>query len=181
MVLEKQNYQWYVIYTRPNSEKKLFESLTDKGIECYLPMRKTLKHWSDRKKWVEEPLFKSYIFVKVSNREFFSALNTNGAIYYVSFNGKAQAIPESQINSIKMFLSQTEREVTLSYERIQKGVNVEVMFGSFKGIQGEVINMYGQSRLIIRLDSMCCSLHVNISKEEVKILEKKKIKQSAIA
>lgn len=170
MILEKQNYKWYALYTRANGEKKLFEYLQEKDIECYLPMRKVLKYWSDRKKWVEEPLFKCYLFVRVCNKDFFNVLNTPGAVYYVSFGGKAQSIPDDQINNIKTFLSQSEEEATLSYERIQRGVSVEVLHGTLKGIKGEVINIYGQTRLLIRIDSLNCSLHVNISREEVKML-----------
>jgi transcriptional antiterminator RfaH len=178
MIIEKQNYQWYAIYTRANGEKKLFDNLQEKNIECYLPMRKVLKYWSDRKKWVEEPLFKCYIFVKVSYREFFNALNTPGAVCYVSFGGRAQSIPEVQISNIKTFLTQTDHEVTLTYERIQKGVTVEVLHGSLKGVKGEVINIFGQTRLLMRIDSMNCSLYANISRDEVRLLEEKSIQKT---
>jgi len=171
MYLEKANYQWYAMYTRANGEKKLLSNLLEKNIECYLPVKKSLKCWSDRKKWVEEPLFRCYLFVKVCYKEFFIALNTPGVVCYVSFGGKAQPIPENQILNIKSFLDQSDHEITLTYERIQKGVNVEVLHGSLKGVIGEVINICGQSRLVMRIDSMNCSLYANISKEEVKILE----------
>jgi len=181
MLSEKQNYQWYAIYTRANAEKKLFDNLQEKKIECYLPTRKVLKVWSDRKKWVEESLFRCYIFVRVSYKEFFTALNTPGVVCYVSFGGKAQAIPDAQINNIKRFLAETEREVTLTYERVQKGQNVEVLHGSLKGIKGEVINICGQNRLLIRIDSMSCGIYANISKEEVKLIEEKnEFKERAI-
>lgn len=171
MILEKQTYHWYAIYTRANGEKKLFDSLQEKNIECYLPTRKVLKIWSDRKKWVEEPLFKCYIFVKVSYKEFFNVLNTPGAVCYISFGGRAQSIPESQITNIRSFLYQCDHEVTLTYERIQKGATVEVLHGSLKGVKGEVANVYGQLRLLIRIESMNCSLYANISKDEVKVIE----------
>ncbi len=173
MMLEKSTYHWYAVYTRANAEKKLFDNLLEKRIECYLPVRKVLKVWSDRKKWVEEPLFKSYLFVRVSNKEFFNVLNTAGAVCYVSFGGRAQSIPTVQIENIKTFLAQREFEITVSHERIQKGVSVEVLFGAFKGVQGEVVNILGQSRILVRIDSMNCSLYANISKEEVLLLEKK--------
>jgi len=182
MMLAKSNYQWYAIYTRANSEKKLYENLCQKNIECYLPVRKVLKYFCDRKKWVEEPLFRSYIFVKVSNKEFFNVLNTTGVVCYISFGGKAQSIPEGQIEAVKKFLNQTESEITVSYERIQKGISVEVLFGSFKGIQGEVVSILGQSRLLIRIDSMNCSIYANIAKEEVMpINEKRVINYKALA
>ena len=177
MTFEKPNYQWYAIYTRANAERKLYNNLKENNIECYLPTRKVQKVWSDRKKFVEEPLFRCYIFVKVSYKEFFAALNTAGVVCYVSFGGKAQAIPESQINNIKTFLAQSEHEVTVSYERIQKGVEVEVLYGSLKGIKGEVINVSGQSRLLIRIDSLNCNLYANISREEVRLLEEVNIQK----
>jgi len=181
MVLEKQNYQWYAIYTRANAEKKLLENLQEKNIEAYLPVRKVLKVWSDRKKWIEEPLFRCYLFVKVSYKEYFNALNTPGVVCYVSFGGRAQSIPEKQISSIKTFLNQYDHEVTLSFERIQKGVMVEVLTGTLKGIKGEVLNVYGQTRLSIRIDSMNCCLQANISKDEVKLLEVQPSKKAAFA
>jgi len=180
MILEKQNYHWYAIYTRANGEKKLFDNLQGKNIECYLPTRKVLKVWSDRKKWVDEPLFKCYIFVKVSYKEFFNVLNTPGAVCYISFGGRAQSIPESQITNIKSFLHQCDREVTLTYERIQKGVFVEVLHGSLKGIKGEVAYVYGQMRLLIRIESMNCSLYANISRDEVKLFEKDLVQRSNV-
>lgn len=181
MLSEKLNYQWYAIYTRANAEKKLLDNLQEKNIECYLPTRKVLKVWSDRKKWVEEAMFKCYIFVRVSYKDFFTALNTPGAVCYVSFGGKAQAIPDSQIESIKRFLSESDREVTLTYERVQKGQNVEVLHGSLKGVKGEVVNICGQNRLLIRIDSMSCGIYANISKEEVILLDEKvEFKERAI-
>jgi len=175
MRMEKAKYQWFAVYVKANSEKKLFDNLQEKNIECYLPIRKVLKYWSDRKKWVEEPLFKGYIFVKVSSKEFFTALNTTGAICYISFGGRAQSIPENQIANIKTFLAQSVHEITVSHERIQQGVSVEVLHGSFKGIKGEVINILGQSRLLVRIDSLNCSLYANIERDEVKLLEEKQL------
>jgi transcription antitermination factor NusG len=138
-----------------------------------------LRVWSDRKKWVDEPLFKSYLFVKVSNKEFFDVLNTAGVVCYVCFGGKAQSIPESQIVNVRNFILQCDREITLTYERIQKGVVVEIKVGALKGIIGEVVSMNGQSRLLLRLESLNCSIYANISKEEVTILEENPLKKNA--
>ncbi|NQU85765.1 MAG: UpxY family transcription antiterminator, partial [Mariniphaga sp.] len=137
----------------------------------YLPLQKVLKYWSDRKKWIEEPLFKGYIFAKVSYKEFFNILNTPGAVCYVSFGGKAQAIPEIQINNIKTMVHQSEEEITLSFKNIKKGQKAEVMFGALKGVKGEILEIHGQNRILIRIQSMNCSLHAKISTEEVRIIE----------
>jgi len=171
MLLKKPVYNWYAIYTKPNSEKKLYSSLVEKQIECYLPLRKVLRYWSDRKKWIEEPLFKGYLFAKVSYKEFFDILNTPGAVCYVSFGGRAQPIPEKQMSSIKTMVEQAKEEMVLTYKNIMKGQKAEVVYGALKGIQGEIVEIHGQERILIRLESMNCSLHANISKDEVRILD----------
>jgi transcription antitermination factor NusG len=171
MYLNKQNYAWYAIYSKPNREKKVLANLQEEGIECYLPLLKTLKQWSDRKKWIEEPLFRSYVFVRVSNIEFFNVLHLLGVVCYVRFGGKPQTIPDNQIENIKTFIKQEEKEVIVIREKIAKGVKAEVLYGPFKGVQGEVIQICGQSRILIRVESMGCCLSANISMDEIKILK----------
>ncbi len=55
---------WYAIYTKPRWEKKVHHLLSEKGLEAYCPLNKVTRKWSDRMKTVEEPLFKSYVFVQ---------------------------------------------------------------------------------------------------------------------
>ena len=91
---------WYAVYTRSRSEKSLMELLKEKGIEAYVPLRKVIHQWSDRKRLVEEPLIRSYCFVKVSNKDYYEVLNTQGAVRYIWFSGKAASIPERQIDTL---------------------------------------------------------------------------------
>ena len=180
MNLKKPIYAWYSIYTRPNREKKIYELLQEEQIQCYLPLLKTLKQWSDRKKWIKEPLFKGYLFVKVSSKEFFNVLNVPGVVKYVSFGGKAQTIPESQIESIITFINQEEKEILITHKNISKGIKAEVLCGALKGLQGEIVQINGQSRILIRVETLGSSLYTNISKDEVKILNKEETKNSFV-
>jgi transcription antitermination factor NusG len=171
MIVKKPSYKWYAVYTKVNSEKKIRTQLEEQNIECYLPLKRTLRQWSDRKKWVEEPLFRSYIFVKVSHAEFFNVLDISGVVCYVSFGGRAQSIPEYQIGNIKTFVKQEEKEISLTQELVQKGLKAEVLWGPLKGVKGEIVELSGQYRILIRVETIGCSLYANITKEEVKILE----------
>lgn len=170
MLLKKPNYAWYAVYVKVNQEKKVLAALQEENIECYLPLKKTLKQWSDRKKWIQEPLFRCYLFVKVSYVEFFKVLSTHGVIRYVSFGGKAQKIPNNQIESVKILIKQEEKEIVLTKEHVAKGVKAEVVFGKLKGLQGEIVKICGKSRIVIRIESLNCSLYAQISKDEIKLL-----------
>lgn len=167
----KREYKWHAIYTKSRSEKKLYEELLESNIECYLPLKKELRVWSDRKKWVETPLFSSYVFVKVSEREYYQALQSPWAVRYVSFEGKAVVIPESQIETLKLFLSDQERNVEVTNRNFKKGDRLKIIEGPLKGVQGEVIQIRGQHRLVLRFESLGFNVHAEISAEEVETLK----------
>ena len=96
--------KWLAVYTRPRWEKKVNRLLTEKGLESYCPLNKVRRKWSDRMKVVEEPLFKSYVFVKVDNNDRIAVRMTNGAINFVYWDGKPAVIKEKEITAIKRFL-----------------------------------------------------------------------------
>ncbi len=137
------------------------------GVDCYLPLKKELRVWSDRKKWVESPLFASYVFVRVSEREYHKAIQSTWAVRYVSFGGKAVLIPESQIEGLKSFLADQEREIEVSTRNFKKGDQLEVTTGPLQGVKGELIQIRGQHRLVLRFESLGCCVHAEISADEV--------------
>ncbi|MBW4890078.1 UpxY family transcription antiterminator [Mucilaginibacter sp. HMF5004] len=161
MLSTQNTYSWYPVYTNPRAEKKAFDQLNKKGIETYFPTQKTLKQWSDRKKWVEEPLFNSYLFVKISEKEYTDVLQTNGVCRFVYFSGKASFIPEQQINNIKLLTSNA-----IPFEIIdpgyKKGEKVRVKTGPMQGLTGELIDFRLQKKMLIRLEHISHALLVEI-------------------
>ena len=124
--------KWFALYTKSRSEKKVNQELIYKGIESYLPLEKKLKVWSDRKKWIEEPFIRSYVFVKIEEKELHKALNTFGVVSVIKFEEKPAMIQEDHINIIKSILSSNE-EYEISTEKFEPGEEVEVTHGSLKG------------------------------------------------
>src|SRR5690242_4387425 len=102
---EQQSYSWYPVYTRPRAEKKALQALESRGIECYLPLQRQLKQWSDRKKWVEEPLIRSYLFVRIAARDQPAVLMTPGISRFIYFGGKVAVMPERQIRDLKLLMA----------------------------------------------------------------------------
>jgi transcription antitermination factor NusG len=96
---------WYAVYTKPRSEKKLDALLKKFSIEAYLPLLKLKKKWSDRTKIISMPLFTSYIFVRIVYREsYLKVLNITHAVGFVKSYGNPAIIPESEIEIIKSAL-----------------------------------------------------------------------------
>ena len=169
MDIKQTNKKWYAVYTKSRNEKKVNELLAEKGIESYLPLQKTLKQWSDRKKFVEEPLFRSYIFVRIDYKHHIDVLQTQGVVTFVKFAGKPEPVPDKQIEAVKMLLAENyDFEVT--NENLKIGDKVEVTQGAMKGLQGELVEYRGKKKVVIRIDTIGQNLLVDIPAAYVRIL-----------
>ena len=152
---------WYAIYTFPRAEKKVHAELIKKSISAYLPLLRTLRRWSDRKKWVEEPLFRSYIFVNINQGRYFDVLNTPGVVRYITFEGKAVPVPEQQIEAIRLFLSNEDvpGEQTGDFS---PGKMIEVIRGPLRGLRGELIEVAGRHKVKVEISAIGQSILVTI-------------------
>jgi len=132
--------KWLAVYTRPRWEKKVNQLLAEKGLESYCPLNKVRRKWSDRVKIVEEPLFKSYVFVKVTDEDRSTVRMTNGAVNFVYWNGKPAVIREKEINAIKRFLNEYEN---VEARKVELNVNqrVRITNGTFMDQEGKVLDV----------------------------------------
>ena len=165
------DYKWYALYVKSRAEKKLLEELQFKGIEAYLPLILTKKQWSDRVKIVEEPLLRGYLFAYVDVRQYLEVLKTAGAVAYVSFSGKAAVIPEKQIQDLRLFLEKTNSRIQVSREQITKGQKIKVVTGVLAGIEGEIVEIRGKKRIVLRFESLGCSVFADVSLDLVEAVE----------
>jgi len=169
LLMENQAH-WYAVYTKPRSEKKLADRLNDNGIEAYLPMRRTLKQWSDRKKMVDEPLITSYVFVHIFQKNYFDVLNTPGAVKYIWFCGKPAVIPTNQIQALKVIMGQ-DLEIDCVSADLPQGTQVKVISGPMKNLTGELLNYAGKHKVMIRLDHLDKALLLTISPHLLEVVK----------
>ncbi len=158
---------WYALYTRSRTEKKTHEWLIKSGIDAYLPLQKTLKQWSDRKKWVEEPLFRSYIFVHISQAEYYDVLNSPGVVRYITFEGKPVAIPPQQIEAIRQFVD-TGQELPDVELKLVPGAIIDIIAGPMKGIRGELLEIMGKKKVRIEIDGLGQAVFLELPASHIK-------------
>ncbi len=160
---------WYAIYVKSRAEKKVALELEALEVDYYLPLTKKLKQWSDRRKWVEEPLFRSYLFVNIDNSEYYTVLNANGVVRYVSFSGKAVAIPEVQINAIKYYLDESDPENIVESDW-KPGRKVEILSGSLAGLTGELVEAKGKSKVKVEIEAVNGNLLIQIPRNRLRFI-----------
>jgi len=157
--------KWLAIYTRPRWEKKVNQLLGERGIESYCPLNKIRRKWSDRYKIIEEPLFKSYVFVKVNEDERKTVRLTNGAINFVYWDGKPAVIKEKEIAAIRRFLDEYEHVEARQVE-VKVNQRVRITNGTLMDQQGTVLDVRKKT-VKVAIDSLGYILIAYIDKTKL--------------
>jgi transcription antitermination factor NusG len=149
---------WYAVYTASRAEKKVKERLDQQAIDNYLPLQVSIHRWSDRKKWVEVPLMRGYIFVHVTLQQHQQVCNTFGVITFLREEGRPAPIPARQIEALRLMNDGADSDVEISTENIPKGAYVRVIHGKLTGLEGELVEYKGKNKVLIRIDHLGCAL-----------------------
>ena len=157
----KINKSWYAIYVRSRHEKSVHSELQQKGIESSLPLTIVTRQWSDRRKKVEVPLFRGYVFVKIDiKNEKLPVLTTTGVVKFVTFNNVTVPIPEDQMYWLQQMIAS---DLLLSQEQdFPIGTEIDVMFGPLKGLRGRVKQKNSKTKLIVWFDAIMQGVSVEI-------------------
>lgn len=166
--MTENKHYWHAVYTRPRWEKKVASSLEAKGIEFYCPLNKVVKQWSDRKKIVLEPLFKSYVFVQVEENRKWDLLKIEGIINYVSWLGRPAKIKESEIATIRKFLKEFKTAEVVEGP-LEINTKVKVKQGALMNYQGILLQISG-NRASVKIESMGLQLTTLIDKKNLEIV-----------
>lgn len=150
------NSKWHVLYVNYRWEKKVHERIQEAGVESFLPLAKTVRTWSDRKKILLEPLFKSYVFVNVTSpMDFYKALSVNGACAYIQFGKEYAIVPDQEIKKIKMLVGDTEiLDLTADTDLPAVGEKRRIVCGALDGLQCEVLRVDTTSKILVRIESL---------------------------
>lgn len=153
---------WYALYTRSRHEKLIESELGKRKIESFLPLRKIKRRWSDRTKVIEEPLFKSYIFVRTElPHKKTDILKIKGAVKFVSAGISPVSIEENIIQSLRNVVQQNIAVDPFPY--LEKGDRVIIKSGPFKDTEGFIVRKDDKKcRIVISISAIKSSVAVEI-------------------
>jgi len=172
-MLERKDKNWFAVYVKSRHEKSVYSELQQKGIESSLPLATQTRQWSDRKKKVDVPLFRGYVFVKIDITDGkLPVLTTTGVVKFVTFSSKTVSIPEEQMFWLdQLLLSELNLETETDFP---VGAEVDVMFGPLKGLKGRVKQKNSETRLIVWFDAIMQGVSVEIDPTCLKVKSKTK-------
>lgn len=153
---------WVAVYTKARHEKVVLEQLTKKNITAYLPLIRVKRRWSDRTKWVDVPLFNSYVFARIELKNQIYVLQTTGVHHLVRFDQDIATIPEEQIAAIRMMLEGGYHPESTDYFTI--GDEAEIIAGPMRGVKGIVSQISGEEKFILKIDAIKHAISVHVER-----------------
>ena len=153
---------WRAFTVRARSEKRVADRLSAAGIETLLPLRRALRQWSDRKKWVEVPLFSGYVFARVDERERLVVLETEAVVKTVSFGDTLAEVPEQEIEILRTLMSVPDRLEAVARDAFPVGAEVILTNGPLKGVRGHVTDHPRDAYLSGEVPSIRQSIRVQV-------------------
>ncbi len=165
---------WYAVFTKPRAEKKVYQRMLDYDIDAFLPLVKTVRQWSDRKKTIQVPLISSYIFVHMLEKELNNTLPIQGTVNILKHLGKPAKIRDLEIENLRILSCNSDHQEISNCINVLKGDAVEVVNGPFMGLIATCLKEGTSHRVVVKIDSLGSCFNVNIPMSFLRKIEKKK-------
>ena len=132
---------WFAFRTAYKREKRVAQRLGSQGIVCYVPLKTEVRHYVSKRKVVQLPLLNTYIFVRITARDYVTVLSDVDVYEIVRFGDEVGKVSDREISFLKTLLhegadEQYQLEVS---ESIVKGMRVVVTGGALAGTLGTVV------------------------------------------
>ena len=131
---------WYIIYTKPRMEKKVASQLKKRKIENFIPLNSKRIASFKRIKIHEEPLFESYVFVKIHENEIAKVRASENIVNFVYWKGNPANIQEDEIELIRDFTSEHE-EILIEKILVNEMHYAKVIDGSKYSLSGNLLSV----------------------------------------
>jgi len=159
--------QWFAVWTRSRHEQVVRDQLEQKNIIAFLPTITRWSRWKDRKKKIDWPLFPGYCFAQFDPENALPILKCTGVVNIVSVEGKPAAIPEYELDSIRLLVGSE-----LQFDPcplIHEGMMVEVIHGPLRGVIGRLVRKNApKATLVLSVDLIGQAVSVEVDAADVK-------------
>lgn len=171
--------RWYAVYTKHQHEKKSADLLTRKGMDVFLPLYRAVHQWKDRKKALSLPLFPGYLFLRSTLENKVEILSTPGVFFLVENAGHACAIPDDEIEAVRMIAqSNTQFE---PHPYLKSGEHVRIRSGPLAGIRGIFVKPKNKYRMVVSVELLRKAVSIEIDAANVEKMDGAANGESAVA
>jgi len=158
---------WFALSVKSHHETAVSARLINKGFEVFLPLYRTTRTWSDRKKEIQLPLFDGYVFCRFNpNERSVPVATTPGVFRIVSMGNTPAPVPDHEIEAVRAVTN--SRSVVEPWPYIPKGSPVQITSGVLSGVEGSFMEEHTGGRLIVSITLLQRSVAVQIDRTSVR-------------
>jgi transcription antitermination factor NusG len=160
---------WHALYTRHQHEKTIARTLSNKGLNVFLPLYGTVRLWRNRPQKLQLPLFPCYVFVQGGMDRQLQIMCTPGIHNIVKSAGRPAIVSQEQIAAVRRILENPTRVEPCEF--LQTGDRVAVTSGSLLGVEGILVRVKGMDRLVVSMEMLGRSASVEIDVSRVRRID----------
>jgi transcription antitermination factor NusG len=173
-----EKYPWFAVQVRMRREASATDFLAGMGYECFLPLYKSRRRWSDRIKELETPLFPGYLFCRFDPQHRLPILKTAGVIQVVGYNRVPVPVDEQEIAAIQTLVASGIPNQPWPF--LSVGDRVRIESGSLRGLEGILTNFRGNHRLVLSVTLLQRAVAVEIDSALVESLRSSRVQRVAL-
>jgi transcription antitermination factor NusG len=157
--------RWYAAYTCTHHEKRVAQQLSERHVENFLPLYRSVRRWKDRRKELQLALFPSYVFVRLNLRDRLQVLQLPGVVSFVSFGGNPAPLLDIEIEMLRQGNANPARIAPHPYLKV--GRRVRVRSGPFAGTEGILVRRRDGCRVVVSIDLLMRSVAVEVDEADI--------------
>ncbi|PYT82466.1 MAG: NusG-like protein [Acidobacteria bacterium] len=165
MGIRSQQWPWFAILVRTGREKSARLLLENAGYECFLPVSKSARRWSDRTKMIDVPLFPGYLFCRMNPHNRLTVLMTPGVIQIVGVGKTPIPVEEEEMEAIERV--QKSGLAAMPWPYVQVGNVAQILEGPLRGLTGIIIKIKSGVKLVLSVSLLQRSVAVEVEREWV--------------
>ena len=158
---------WYAVYTASNREKRVEHYLRMKGVDVFLPLYSITKRWKNRTTVkVELPLFRGYLFVRITPAERVRVLEAPAVVSIVGNGREPLALPDIEIDTLRKDLRLRQVD---PFPYLKVGQRARIRTGALAGLEGVIVRKDERLQVVVSIDAIMRSFAVHVHADEVEL------------
>lgn len=166
---------WFVAFVRSCCERKAGDFFESLGYEAFVPIRKEVHKWSDRRKVIDAVLLPHLVFVRMSEDQRRKACSFNPYVTgFMSANRPGSGllfspaiVRDDDMELFRCFVDAHSCRIEMHSGKLGPGDRVRVVSGPLEGRECELVSIDGKKCLVSRLGLLGSAL-VEISADMVR-------------
>jgi transcriptional antiterminator NusG len=160
---------WFALRVRSNYERIAVAHLRERGYEDFAPSYKIEKRWSDRTKQIDQFLFPGYIFCRFDPNDRLPILTAPGVVDLVGFGKMPEHIPDAEIERVRRMVE--SGLLVTPYPYLQVGQAVLIERGPLSGVEGILVDVKGNARLVVSVNLLQRSVSAEIDRHSIRPIQ----------